>query len=59
MRLQDEFGTPVEGAADAVVVSVSGANASSALTVTDKGGRLLLQRRIRRNTPGTMTSRSR
>jgi hypothetical protein len=37
VRLQDEFGTAVEGAAEAVVVSVSGANTSSGLTVTDKG----------------------
>jgi filamin/ABP280 repeat protein/Big-like domain-containing protein len=38
LRVQDEFGTPVEGAADAIVVSVAGANPSSGLGVTDKGG---------------------
>jgi hypothetical protein len=38
LRLQDEFGTPVEGAADAIVVSVAGANPSSGLGVTEKGG---------------------
>ena len=37
IRLEDEFGTPVEGAAGSITVAVTGANAVSSLPVTDQG----------------------
>jgi filamin/ABP280 repeat protein/Big-like domain-containing protein/invasin-like protein len=37
IRLRDEFGTPVEGAAGEILVSVEGANPASSLAVTDLG----------------------
>jgi hypothetical protein len=37
IRLEDEFGTPVEGAAGSITVAVTGANAVSGLLVTDQG----------------------
>jgi Bacterial Ig-like domain (group 1)/Filamin/ABP280 repeat len=37
IRLEDEFGTRLEGAAGAVVVSVSGANSAGNLAATDEG----------------------
>jgi hypothetical protein len=37
VQLQDAFGTPVEGAAGDIAISVSGANQASGLAVTDKG----------------------
>ena len=37
IHLEDEFGTPVEGATGAIAVSVTGANEVSSLPVTDQG----------------------
>jgi hypothetical protein len=37
IRLEDEFGTPVEGAASSISVSVTGANQIAELPVTDQG----------------------
>jgi hypothetical protein len=37
IRLEDEFGTRLEGAAGSVAVSVSGANSADNLAVTDRG----------------------
>lgn len=37
IQLQDAFGTPVEGAAEDVVISIAGANPASGLQVTDQG----------------------
>jgi hypothetical protein len=38
IRLEDEFGTRLEGARGSVVVSVGGANSAGNLAVTDEGG---------------------
>jgi hypothetical protein len=38
VRLEDAFGTPVEGAAGDISISVEGANQASGLAVTDRGG---------------------
>jgi hypothetical protein len=38
VQLQDAFGTPVEGAAEQIAISVAGANPASSLTATDRGG---------------------
>ncbi|HMH56983.1 MAG TPA: Ig-like domain-containing protein [Gemmatimonadales bacterium] len=37
IHLEDEFGTPVEGAAGSIAVAVTGANEVSSLPVTDQG----------------------
>ena len=37
IHLQDEFGTPVEGAAGSIAVAVTGANEVSSVPVTDQG----------------------
>jgi len=37
VELRDAFGTPVEGAAGDIVVSVSGSNSASSLSVTERG----------------------
>ena len=37
IQLQDAFGTPVEGAAEDVAISIAGANPASGLQVTDQG----------------------
>jgi hypothetical protein len=37
IRLEDEFGTRLEGATGSIVVSVSGANSAGSLAVTDEG----------------------
>ena len=37
VRLADEFGSPVEGAAGSISIAVQGANPAASLTVTDEG----------------------
>lgn len=37
VQLQDAFGTPVEGAAERIAISVAGANPAASLTATDRG----------------------
>lgn len=37
VRLQDEFGTPVQGAAGAIAISVDGANQVSNISIDDRG----------------------
>lgn len=37
VRLKDQFGTPVEGKADAITISVDGANPASSLAASDRG----------------------
>ena len=37
VQLQDAFGTPVEGAAEQIAISVGGTNPAGSLTVTDRG----------------------
>jgi hypothetical protein len=38
VQLKDAFGTPVEGAAGDIAITIAGANPSSGLHVTDEGG---------------------
>lgn len=37
VRLEDDFGTPVEGAAGSIAISIAGANPAAGLSVTDVG----------------------